>query len=209
MWSYEIYKQYLLIASGNVGFSMLKDDEYVCMKYCLGVTVYFSGMKFWGYMWPMSVIYMQYQCKHIRNSSSKKCNNSPQLQCISAGWNFEVIYDQWVWYICNISVNISEIVLQRNVITARSNSVFQQDEILRLYMTMSVIYMQYQCKHVRNSSSKKCNNSLQLQCISAGWNFEVIYDQWVWYICNIGANVSEIVLQRSVITTHNNSNDTL
>ena len=117
-------------------FGMFKDDEYACMKYCLAVTVYFSMVKFWGYIWPVSVICVQYQCKHIRNSSSMKCNNSPQFQCISAGWNFEVMYDQWVWYMRNISVNISEIVLQRNVVTAHNSSVFQQGEILRLYMTI-------------------------------------------------------------------------
>jgi len=41
-----IYKQYLLIVSGNMGFGMLKDDEYVCTKYGLAVTVYFSRVKF-------------------------------------------------------------------------------------------------------------------------------------------------------------------
>jgi len=62
-----------------MGFGMLKDDEYVCTKYGLAVTVYFSRVKFWGYVWPMSVIYIyiQYQCEHIRNSFSKKCNDGP------------------------------------------------------------------------------------------------------------------------------------
>lgn len=46
MCSHVIYKQYLLAVSEIVSFAMLKNYEYMCMKYCLAVTEYFNRAKF-------------------------------------------------------------------------------------------------------------------------------------------------------------------